>query len=501
MIRIFAYVLRFLNNKFCINETHSGPLSKIERDSAKKKLIVLEQKAYFHDEYVKLQNGKSISKNSKLFILDPFLDDENIMRVKGRLTNSSLPFETRHPIILPKSHLSKLIIRWYHLLMYHSGVETLFSNLRSEYWIIGCRKLCKSIIRECVACKRQDSRPCSQVVAPLPRPRVTPAPPFSVIGLDYAGPIFCADFPKDKLYILLLTCATTRAIHLELTNSMKVTDTMLAIRRFVSRRGIPCLIYSDNAKSFKSCKEQLELHYGINAPDWKFISPLSPHQGGYWERLVRSVKSCLKKSLGIKYLVKAELETVLIEIESCINSRPLTYVIDDIKSSVLTPANFIIGRSTFLQPSFETDPTNISANDLYEKLILKSALVNKFWSLWSKLYITNLPHIVKKFTNSCNLRKGSVVLLRDENLPRLMWPLGIIVEVYPGSDGLIRNVRVKTAKGCYTRSIQKLHDLEIVSDIYDNSSVSDIVEENSQEGEVLQTRSGRVVKAPVRLNQ
>ena len=131
-------------------------------------------------------------------------------------------------------------------------------------------------------CRRQDSKACRQPVAPFPELRVKSAPPFTVTGLDYAGPLFCADIPAKKLYILLFTCAVVRSVHLELTDSLSLPDCLLAIRRFAARRGIPSVFYSDNAKTFVSVSHLLQQHYGPLAPQWKFIVPRAPWWGGWW---------------------------------------------------------------------------------------------------------------------------------------------------------------------------------------------------------------------------
>ena len=168
-------------------------------------------------------------------------------------------------------------------------------------------------------------------VAPLPALRATRAPPFSVTGCDYAGPLFC--LPNEKVYILLFTCAVTRAVHLELVDSLSLVDFMLAFRRFAYRRSFPDVIWSDNAKTFKSAAAALATEFGPTSPEWRWITPRSAWWGGFWERMVRTVKSSLKKTLGKHVLTKVELETLLVEVEACVNSRPLTFVSDDVNSA------------------------------------------------------------------------------------------------------------------------------------------------------------------------
>ena len=178
--------------------------------------------------------------------------------------------------IIPKGHVAKLFVVFQHRLLKHAGVDTVVSSLRSEYWIVGLRRLTKTVKRECVSCQRVDSQACNQPAAPLPDLRVIQAPPFTVTGLDFAGPLFCCDHPGKKLYILLFTCAVIRAVHLELTESLSLADFLLAFRRFVARRGLPGTIYSDNAKTFQSAETHLLKFYGPVSPKWRFIVPRSP---------------------------------------------------------------------------------------------------------------------------------------------------------------------------------------------------------------------------------
>ncbi|XP_068245362.1 uncharacterized protein [Palaemon carinicauda] len=206
--------------------------------------------------------------------------EAGLLRIKGRLEYSDLCYESKHPIILPPSHIVKALVHFQHVLLKHAGVSTLMSTLRNSYWIVRLRRLAKAVCRECASCRRQDSKACRQPVAPLPELRVKSAPPFTVTGLDYAGPLFCADMPLKKLYILLFTCAAVRSVHLELTDSLSLPDCLLAIRRFTSRRTIPSTFYSDNAKTFASACHVLQQHYGPLALQWKFIVARGPWWGG-----------------------------------------------------------------------------------------------------------------------------------------------------------------------------------------------------------------------------
>ena len=327
--------------------------------------------------------------------------------------------------------------------------------------------------------------------------------------------MFVVDLPSHKLYILLFTCAVTRSVHLELTDSLSVLDCLLALRRFSARRGLPSVMYSDNAKTFTSVANKLQNYFGLLSPEWKFIAPRSPWWGGWWERLVRSVKSALKKSLGSRCLTKCELETTLIEVEACINSRPLTYVDENPDlSNPLTQSHFLIGRIAGFQPHDSDEYVNSCHKDLNEREIVRKRQLNRFWKMWSDDYLKNLPPTVKGFKSNCNLKKGCIVLMREDNVPRMCWPLGLITELFPGRDGIVRCVNVQTAKGVFCRPVQKLHDLEIYYDVNNVKENSQIPEETSREissvlsgedveanndetenlAQVKMTKSGRVVK-------
>ncbi len=177
--------------------------------------------------------------NSKILNLSPYLDSRGILRVKGRLHNSKLDFAQKHPIILPNTHVSLLLIRAYHLLYEHAGVDHVVSEIRESFWIVKARRIAKTVVRYCVPCQKINSRPCNQVAPPLPEYRVVQNRPFSVVGLDFAGPLRCKG------------CASVRAVHLEMTPSKNLRDFFNCFSKFTSRRGIPDVVISDNFKTFQ----------------------------------------------------------------------------------------------------------------------------------------------------------------------------------------------------------------------------------------------------------
>ena len=464
-IRIIGWVLRFLNNaqKGSEQTRNKADLSYKELDTAKVTLFRLVQAEFYSEELESLQRYEKVKKSSSIANLNPFLDEQGLIRVRSRLNLSRLSYEEKYPVIIPKCHVAVLIVRNQHFLLKHAGVDSVISSLRNAYWIVGVRYVAKRVKRQCVSCQRIDARACNEPVAPLPELRVTEAPPFSVTGLDYAGPVFCVEFPKKKFYILLFTCAVIRAVHLELVDSLGVNEFILAFKRFTSRRGVPSFVYSDNALTFRAFKEKL-LASSLG-PEWRFIAPRSPWWGGWWERLVGSVKSALKKTIGTGSLKQVELETVLVEVEACVNSRPLTFVGDEVDCvEPLCPNHFLIGRRP------ESQIENLSLDGILNRkcLILREQIrmrmVERFWKVWKEEYLRCLPVSVHKFYKRGDLSEGSVVLIGEDKVPRMRWDLGVVLELFMGKDGVARSARLHTKRGERIRPIHKLFDLELSCD-------------------------------------
>ena len=244
-IRVVAWVRRFLFNvRESRVQRRGGEVTYRELQDAQRLLFQKVQEQEFSDELWALKQGQSVSKSSPLFKLTPYIADDGLLRMEGRLQFSHLSFDEKHPILLPKCHLAVLLVRFQHVLMKHAGVSMMITALRKCYWIIGIRRIAKRVKKTCASCQRQDAAACSQPIAPLPPERVNPAVPFAVTGLDHAGLSYC-DLPHKKFWVLLFTCGAVQAVHLELVESLSTSKTILAIRRLSARRGLPEVIYSE----------------------------------------------------------------------------------------------------------------------------------------------------------------------------------------------------------------------------------------------------------------
>ncbi|KRX34641.1 hypothetical protein T05_6672 [Trichinella murrelli] len=359
VLRLTAYCNRFVSNCKTLPERRRlRELTSEEMITAEKYWLKIVQRNEFHDEIQILQNGRPLPKENRLKTLDPFLDEDGFLRVGGRLRLSDLDYEMKYPIILPKKHhVVNLIIDRAHSNTLHAGNNQTLTTLRQNFWILNGRAAVKGVLRNCVICKKQETRPFEQKMADLPKMRTSETFPFENTGLDFIGPLHIdREDGCTKVYICLFTCMVTRSIHLELLSDLSAERFIQAFNRFGSRRGYPRIIQSDNFSTFKMADRQLKNLFSRPSLDkvqrtmirhrieWKFITERAPWHGGYWERLVRSVKNTLKKILGRTTLDEEELTTVLCEIEAKINARPLTFVGDDVKDAdAQTPFHFLIG--------------------------------------------------------------------------------------------------------------------------------------------------------------
>ncbi|GFT98885.1 integrase catalytic domain-containing protein [Trichonephila clavipes] len=276
-------------------------------------------------------------------------DDKGVLRVGGRLEKASIPYSQKHPAILAKnSKLSKIYFITLHKKLFHVGPQGLLNAVRLRLWALGCRNLARKTVHTCVVCFKCKPIPSSQIMGNFPYERVNMAPPFSITGLDLGGPYFVTYKHQrkgvlNKIYVCVCICFVTRAIHLEILSDLTSDAIIATLKRFMSRRGKCSKIFTDNATNFVGANSQLKVFYKtLNFPDqnlaayfteegieWNFIPLRAPHMGGLWEVGIKSVKYHLKRALGRSRLTYEEFETVIIQMEGILHSRPLTPISND----------------------------------------------------------------------------------------------------------------------------------------------------------------------------
>ncbi|XP_036347073.1 uncharacterized protein LOC118756414 [Rhagoletis pomonella] len=241
----------------------------------------------------------------------------------------------------------------------------------------------------------------------------------------------------------------------------------------IGRRGIPQRIYCDNATNFVGAQAKLkDLHQNFfnkaaiddltsystkTGFEFCFIPPRAPHFGGLWEAAVKSMKSILLKNLSSAHLTFEELQTVVIEVEAILNSRPLTPLSSDPNDGeALTPAHLLIGTSLLSMPDKYIDVNTASTLTQWQRV---THLKQRFWELWARDYILSLQQRSKWLKPEANIEIGQMVIIHEANLPPQHWSLGRIIDITPGSDGKVRVVDIKTTKGIVRRAVHKIAPL------------------------------------------
>ena len=520
-------------------ESLLGRVSALEIEQATVDAVRVAQQEFFGIDFLQavqtmgfgksLKQAKSeVSIKAKPIVgLLPYVDVDGLLKVGGRLHRSNLPQETIHPPILPKRHhVTRLIVEHTHQLAQHAGHQWVLSHIMQRYWIVHGTCTVKHYLQHCLFCRERRAKVGDQIMAPLPRCRVTqPHYPFEHTGVDYWGPMSVAvKRSTSKRWGAIFTCMATRACHLELVQDLTTSSFIQAFIRFINRRG-SCTrhIYSDNGTNFQGAQDELkklskkldleegelEIPFGMMDPElsyalehldterissmmarrridvsWKFNTPRSSHQGGSWERLIRTLRSVMcsivqKGMHGVPALQKRtpsdfEMLTILTEVECIINNRPLTRVTDDPEDlRTLSPQCILSGVLHSGSPAGKLN--NASQYKLNWKFT--QIVAQQFWFLWRRMYLPWLQVRHKWKKKSPNLKIGDLVLVLDvDNDSREWYPKAVIKEVFQDEFGDIRNVKCKLSDGReFKRSVQKLVPLEL------NVSDSDATEQDHSE--------------------
>ena len=324
-IRVIARIRRILPQGKHLRNRSSIDVDELTQ--AESILIKFIQCDAFGPEMQSICSGHDLKPTSSLRCLSPYLDKEGMLRVDGRLGNSPvLPVSSKHPIVLPAKHRgTRLIIRYYHLLLCHASPSRILCDLVQKYWTVHARRAINSVLSECTYCKRRSVTPVPPYMAPLPSTRLKPSdPPFAVTGVDYFGPMEVIIFRrKVKRYGVIFTCLATRAVHLEVASSLDADSFIMAFRRFTNVRGRVAICYSDNGtnlaageKELRSCLQQWNQQHLTDSlaqtgVKWVFNPPAAPHFGGVWERLIRSAKSALNIILHLRSFTDETLATAM----------------------------------------------------------------------------------------------------------------------------------------------------------------------------------------------
>lgn len=313
----------------------------------------------------------------------------------------------------------------------------------------------------------------------LPADRIRPYRPFRSTGVDYAGPFYIKYLDRNrelikkvKAWAVIFVCMRTKAIHLDFVDDLSSASFIDCFECFVARRGQVRRMYSDNGTCFIGAEREIARAYNQWQVDgtvdtiaskgtaWTFMTPAASHQGGIYEAAVKSMKHHLKRVVGAKVLEQHQFKTLLCKIEAVLNSRPLTALTDDPSDMrALTPGHFLIMEEFVAPPPFQyTTENDRHGRKLWEQ---RKELLEHFERRWINEYLTSLQERKKWRREKENVKIGQLVLVKDENQPPASWKLARIRTVFPGKDGLVRNVEIETQTSVLRRPIQKICVLPI----------------------------------------
>merc|ERR1711911_85694 len=432
---------------------------------------IIKQKILKPDDHKELRDS-----HSQLYPHNPFIDEDGILRIGSRIMMAPIAIDAKCPVLLPQADENiKHLIRMIHFENKHAGIKFVLSESRQKVWILKGLSEVSKIVKACTVCQIMFKPPCRQKMAQLPALRLETTAPFQTTALDWAGPFLVKlnGRADHKVYVLVMTCFQSRAVHLETLFKLDADSAFNAIIRFKARRPALRTIYSDNASNFQKAdkwlqkeiakvNEKLPKELNKQGINWTFIPPYSPNYGGTWERVVDLMKRHLKTALIGDKLHYETFTTIVTEIEGILNKRPLTSISTDSRDfDALTP-NHLLAPASMLFPAATIDAektTDAETNRRSWKRALNR--VNQFWEIFKKDFFS-LMHGRSKWRNSAvNLKVDDIVILVDETVDRNRWKLAKVIETL-GESTSIRRVRLKKADGkIVIRDRQKVVKMEL----------------------------------------
>ena len=453
--KTLAYVLRFVNNT---------RMKTKNRDPISPKLTESELWLFKW-----CQQTIDVDKLDKKLI--PSKDEHGLLRAHGRLENiRTLPDEMRNPVILPKSHrLVELLLVHLHGKRAHCGYKSLIYESKERFWIVGVGRVAKHLTGKCVIFKKLRKKPLEQLIGQITKLRVAAGfPALSNTSIDIFGHLHVRLGRKTvkEAHVIIFTCMTTTVFHLELIKDRSTDTFLMAFRRFVSLRGNPNNCWSDCGTNLIGAQHYLkELLNDQNISriqnviseefsstfQWSWNFPRASHKNGIVGSLIKSVRQALDARSKNQALTEEQWRTYLAEVTCLINQRPLYPSSNGIwESPPITPNDLLIGNH-FPPPMPEVE-SKVNPRHLMRSTEKR---VQEFWNCWMKYFAPNLLPRNKWFRKRENLRKGDLVL-EIEPTPRRTWKMELVLETYPGEDGLVRKAKIKTATSVYDRPIHKL---------------------------------------------
>ena len=455
--------------------------TKREREEAELRLVRQHQLKFFEKEIDDLKSGRDLLQSNKLCRLGAevvphkscFGRDFEVLRLGGRIASAPhLCERMRKPFVLhPNDELVKRMIQHYHSVVLHhmGGLKCLTGEINRSRWIVGSVAHLKRILRECYHCRKLRPRPTVQRMAPLPHSRIPGEgerrlAAFTVTSLDVAGPWLTSQGrgkSKTKRWLLIFRCAMYGAVHLEILHSMDTGSFLMALSRFAAYASRPKRIYCDRGRNFVRGDKEIELVWDRICTDevannehkieFVFSPAEAPHFNGLIERMVGEAKKNLEAVLSSdeNQISDEALETSFKIVQRLLNNRPIGILtsVDPRDPEPITPAHFLMNgniNEDIVPPKAFLEGTETLA----EKYWFIQSQMDKFWTRFCRSLTPHLREHNKWITKRKEVQVGDVVcIIEDSNDPDSHYKVGIIQEVTPGLDGMIRRVQIRVKDG------------------------------------------------------
>ncbi|XP_035860336.1 uncharacterized protein LOC118495618 [Sander lucioperca] len=409
-------------------------------DITKAECVIIKcvQHENYSEELKCIMSNCDLPKTSLLHKLRPVIDSEGLLRIGGRIDQAQLERCEAHPIIIPnRNHVATLLVRHYHECVKHQGRHFTEGAIRaSGLWMVGGKRLISSCIHRCVTCKKLRGKMEQQQMSDLPIERLQLDPPFSYVGLDVFGPWEVitrtrGGQARDKRWAVIFTCMSTRAIHIEVIETMTFSSFINALRRFFSIRGHAKQLRSDCGTNFVGASKELKMNaqgpcdssikdYLLQQRcTWVFNPPHSSHMVGTWERMIgvaRRILDSMLLQVGPLKLTHEVLSTFMAEVCAIVNARPLIPVSTNPEAPLILTPSMLLTQKTGVSLS---PASNFSKGDLLKNQWKRvQALAETFWARWRREYLSTLQCRQKWQSQKPNLKEGDVILMEDSQTKR-----------------------------------------------------------------------------------
>lgn len=446
-----------------MNSSNNPWLHYEHLQAAKFKLIQIQQQESFPSEWAALQAEQPLPSHSKLGGLCTRLQlhaGSKVMVVRGRV-DSRWMFP-----LAADNKLTALLLITKHQKLGHAGTATIMSILGHKFYIIGFKRKLKAIGRKYSICQRANANTVSQQMGMLPTCRTELHPPFAKTGVDFAGPVTLREGATRKpvlfkAYLCIFVCMATKAVHIEVCRSLDTEEFLAAFSRMANRRGCPEEVWSDNGSNFLGAAREMaslmkEAQRHHQAVKWHFNPPRAPNFGGLWEAGVKSAKKLINKVIQPHPLRLDELVNIVSDVEALLNSRPLIPA-DEVETEdglVITPGHFLVHRPLKAPPTCSPPTAKLSSLRRWQ---LVKRLNKDLEQAWKGCYLSSLQARHKWQKEKLQPSIGQLVYIKDDTLMRdHRWPLGKIMQVYPGKDKIVRVADVKCGGKIYKRATSAL---------------------------------------------